>query len=74
MYQLKLRRVGNSLGFTLPAEAVRMLHVREGDAVYLTEGPDGFRLTPYDPAFEQSMRVAEGFMGRYRNALRTLAK
>jgi putative addiction module antidote len=74
MYQLKLRRVGNSLGFTLPAEAVRMLHVREGDAIYLTEGPDGFRLTPYDPAFEQSMLLAEGFMSRYRNALRTLAK
>lgn len=74
MFQLKLRRVGNSLGFTLPAEAVRMLHVREGDPVYLTEAPEGFRLTPYDPAFEQSMRVAEGFMSRYKNALRTLAK
>ena len=74
MFHLKIRKVGNSLGVTLPADAARRLHVKEGDQVYLTETPDGFRLTAYDPAFEQGMRTAEGFMARYRNALRTLAK
>ena len=74
MFQLKIRKVGNSLGVTLPADAARRLHVKEGDPVYLTETPDGFRLTAYDPEFEQGMRVAEGFMARYRNALRTLAR
>lgn len=74
MYQLKVRKVGNSLGVTLPADAARMLHVREGDALYLTETPDGFRITAYDPAFEASMQAAEGFMARYRNALRTLSR
>ncbi len=74
MFQLKVRKVGNSLGFTLPADAARMLHVREGDAVYLTEGPDGFRITAYDPAFAAAMTAAEDFMARYRNALRTLSR
>jgi hypothetical protein len=41
----------------------------------LTEAPGGaFRITPYDPAFEEAMTVAEEFMGRYKNALRELAK
>jgi putative addiction module antidote len=74
MIQLKIRKVGNSLGVTLPSGAVQALHVREGDTVYLTESPGGFQLTPYDPAFAETMKVAEGFLGRYRNALRDLAK
>ena len=74
MVKLTVRKVGNSLGVTLPAKAAQALHVREGDELYLTEAPDGFRLTPYDPDFEKSMDVAEGFMRRYRNALRELAK
>jgi putative addiction module antidote len=74
MVKLTIRRVGNSLGVTLPARAAQALHVKEGDSLYLTESPDGFRLTPYDPNFEKSMEAAEGFMARYRNALRDLAK
>jgi len=74
LFQLKVRKVGNSLGVTLPVEAVRRLHVREGDALYLTESPDGFRLTGYDPAFETTMKAAEGFMARYRNALHSLSR
>ena len=74
MVRLTVRRVGNSLGVTLPTEAAQTLHVKEGDKLFLTEAPGGFRLTPYDPEFEKTMRVAEGFMGRYRNALRKLAE
>jgi putative addiction module antidote len=74
MVKLTVRRVGNSLGVTLPAQAARALHVREGDSLYLTEAPDGFRLTPYDPDFERAMEVAESFMSRYKNALRDLAR
>jgi len=74
MFQLKVRKVGNSLGVTLPAAATRMLGVSEGDLLHLTPTPDGFRLTPHDPAFAAGMEAAEGFMARYRNALRSLAK
>lgn len=74
MVQLTVRKVGNSLGVTLPARAAQALHVKEGDTLYLTEAPGGFRLTPYDPSFAETMNVAEGFLSRYRNALRDLAK
>jgi putative addiction module antidote len=74
MVRLTVRKVGNSLGVTLPAQAAQTLRVREGDELYLTEAPGGFRVTPYDPEFARTMEVAEGFMRRYKNALRDLAK
>lgn len=72
--KLKVRKVGNSLGVTLPVQAAQVLRVREGDAIYLTEAPGGFRLTSYEPEFAETMDAAEEFMARYRNALRDLAK
>ena len=39
MYTLKIRRVGNSLGVTLPKEALQKLRVQEGDSVFVTETP-----------------------------------
>lgn len=74
MVKLTVRKVGNSLGVTLPAQAAQALRVREGDVLYLTETPEGFRVTAFDPEFEASMTHAEDFMTRYRNALRALAK
>jgi putative addiction module antidote len=74
MVQLTVRKVGNSLGVTIPAEAAQTLHVKEGDKLFLTEAPGGFRLTPYDPNFAETMKAAEGFIGRYKNALRELGK
>ena len=74
MVRLTVRKVGNSLGVTLPAQAAQALHVKEGDQLFLTEAPGGFLVTPYDPEFEGTMGVAEKFMRRYRNALRDLAK
>jgi putative addiction module antidote len=74
MINITVRKVGNSLGVILPAEATAFLHVKEGDVLHLTESPDGYRITPYDPEFERAMAVAEDLMNRYRNALRELAK
>jgi putative addiction module antidote len=72
--QLKVRRVGNSLGVVLPKEALSRLNVEDGDQLYITEAPDGFRITAADPEFAKQMKVAEKGMKRYRNALRELAK
>ena len=71
MVQLKVRKVGNSLGLTLPVQAATVLRIRDGDELFLTEAPGGcFRITPYDPEFATAMEAAESFMARYRNALR----
>ncbi len=75
MIELKLRRIGNSLGVVLPKEAVARLNVGDGERLYLFEAPEGgYRLTPYDPAFALKMTKAEEIARRYRNTLRTLAK
>ena len=74
MLELKTRKVGNSLGLTLPKEAAQRLRLSEGDSVYLTETPDGFLLTPYDPEFGEQMDAARRIMKKRRNALRELAK
>jgi len=75
MVDLKIRKVGNSLGVILPQEVLNQLHIGDGDKVFLTVAPDGsYRFTPYDPEFEKQMRLAEEGMARYRNTLRTLAE
>jgi putative addiction module antidote len=73
--ELKVRKIGNSLGVVLPKEAVNRLRAEDGDRLFLIEGPDGaYRLTPYDPAFEKKMKKAEDIVGRYRNTLHALSK
>jgi putative addiction module antidote len=74
MVKVTVRKIGNSFGVILPARALQALQVSEGDELFLTEGPEGLRITPYDPDFEKTVKVAEGVMARYRNALRELAK
>ncbi len=73
--ELRLRKVGNSLGVVLPKEALAHLKVEEGQSVYLTEAPDGsYRVTSGNPDFARTMAIAEDLIRRYRNALRELAK
>jgi putative addiction module antidote len=72
--RLKARPVGNSTGITLPKEVTDRLKIKNGDSVYLTESPDGYRLTAYDPEFAEQMEAAEKVMRRYKDALRELAK
>lgn len=74
MVALKLRAIGNSVGAVLPKDVLSRLHVQEGDTLYLTEAPDGYRLTPYDPEFEEQMDAARKVMKKRRNLLRELAK
>ena len=74
MVALKLRKVGNSIGATLPQEVLAALNVGEGDTLFLTPAPGGFRLTPYDPDFEHQMAIARDIMKQDRNMLRKLAK
>lgn len=45
---LKITRIGNSAGVVLPKEVLARLRVG-WDALFLTEAPNGVRLTPHDP-------------------------
>jgi putative addiction module antidote len=74
MHALKLTQIGNSVGVILPKEVLAKLKVEKGDTVYVTESPDGLRITPNDPAFEEQMTMARELMKEYRDVLRELAK
>ena len=49
-------QIGNSTGVILPKEVAARLKVKKGDSVFLTETPDGYTVTPYDPEFEAQMQ------------------
>ena len=72
--ELKLRKVGNSIALIVPKHMREKMGVKEGDAVYLTETPDGYQISPYDPEFSRQMELAKKGMKKYRNTLRELAK
>ncbi|MFO1153872.1 MAG: transcriptional regulator [Rhodospirillales bacterium] len=74
MVTLKLTSIGNSVGVVLPKDALARLKLEKGDVLYLTEAPDGYRLTPYNPEFDEQMAEARRIMKDRRAALRALAK
>jgi putative addiction module antidote len=74
MMKLKLTTVGSSIGAVFPKEVLSRLRVTKGDSLFITESPDGFRLTPFDPDFEEDMTIARKVMRKRRDLLRELAK
>lgn len=74
MLTLKLTNIGNSVGVILPKEALEKLRLGKGDRLYLTESPDGYRLTPYDPEFEKQITMVRKIMKDRREVLRKLAE
>lgn len=71
---LKITKIGNSAGIVLPKEVLAQLRAAIGDTLYLSESPDGVRLTASDPDFEAKMEAAEAIMREDRDILRVLAK
>ena len=74
MIKLKITTIGSSAGIVLPKAALALLKVAKGDSVFLTESPDGVRITPYNPDFEEQMALARNFMRERRDVLRELSK
>jgi putative addiction module antidote len=72
--KLKIRGVGNSAGIVIPKHLLTRLRLAKGDTVFLTEAPDGFRITCGDPEFEEDMTLAQRVMKKRRDALRDLSK
>ena len=72
--KLKLRKVGNSVALIVPKQVREKMGVAEGDSIYLTETPDGYKISPYDPEFSRQMELARKIQLKHRDALRELAK
>lgn len=68
------RKMGGSVGATLPKETVERFHIKAGDVLHLIETDEGILITPLDPEFDKAMEAYERGARKYRNALRELAK
>ena len=71
---LKITKIGNSAGVVLPKELLAKLRAGVGDMLYVSETPDGIRITAADPSFGAKMALAEQIMREDRDILRVLAK
>ena len=69
----KLRKIGNSLGMTLPKEVLDKWGLKEGDKMNIVVSADGIELTPFDPNFGTIMEAYREGKSKYRNAMRELA-
>ena len=74
MLKTAVRRVGNSLGMTLPKTVIDNLHLTDGDELHLVETDEGLIITPFNPKFADWAKEYERTNKKYRNTLKALAK
>jgi len=74
MQKTAVRKVGNSLGITLPKTVIENYHLNEGDELHLIQTEDGIVLTPFSPKFADWAKAYERTNKKFRNALHKLSK
>ena len=74
MQKTAVRRVGNSLGITLPKTIIDNYHLDEGDELHLIETDQGIVLTPFNPKFAEWARAYEHTNKKFRNTLKALGE
>ncbi|GFZ97594.1 hypothetical protein GCM10011497_30220 [Elstera cyanobacteriorum] len=74
MVALKLQRIGDEIGLTLPREMLAALKAGEGDVVYLSETPQGVVISAQDDQQGRQLDLARDIMARRRGVLRVLAQ
>jgi antitoxin MazE len=71
---IKLRKVGNSFGFTVPKELIEKYNFKEGEELHVIERKEGFTITPYNPEFENWAKAFDKTNKKYKNTLKELSK
>lgn len=74
MKTIKLRKVGNSFGFTVPKELLEKYSIKEGEELYVIEKKEGFTITPYNPEFEKWAKAFDKTNKKFKNTLKELSK
>ncbi|NLZ53411.1 MAG: AbrB/MazE/SpoVT family DNA-binding domain-containing protein [Thermoanaerobacteraceae bacterium] len=74
MKTVKLRRVGNSFGFTVPKELIEKYKLKEGTELHVIENNNCFTLTPFNPEFEKWAEAFNKTNNKFRNTLNELSK
>ena len=73
--KIEIKKIGNSDGLILPREIMQRLDLKRGQQLHLIElAGGGFQVLPYDPDFEQTVKIADDIMSEYRDTLAALAK
>ncbi|MDB5501779.1 MAG: transcriptional regulator/antitoxin, MazE [Tardiphaga sp.] len=73
--KVEIKKIGNSDGLLLPKELMQRLDLKRGQELHVTElAGGGLQLMPYDPDFEETMKIADQTMDQYRDTLAALAK
>jgi putative addiction module antidote len=73
--KVEIKKIGNSDGLILPREVMDRFDLKRGQELHLIElAGGGFQAMPYDPDFEETMRIADEVMDEYRDTLAALAK
>jgi putative addiction module antidote len=73
--KIEIKKIGNSDGLLLPKELMQRLDLKRGQELHVTElAGGGLQLMPYDPDFEETMKIADQTMDQYRDTLVALAK
>lgn len=72
--RVKLRKVGNSIGITLPKEALAQLRMTEGDEVSVQVIDGRLIVSNESPEFERELQALEESIHEFRDTYRELAK
>ncbi len=73
--RIEIKKIGNSDGLILPRELMQRLDLKRGQWLHVVELPGGgFQAIPYDPDFEETMKVVDEVMDEYKDTLAALAK
>ena len=67
-------KIGDADGIILPRSVLDRLNVVSGDSVYVTDVPDGVKISTRDANFDEVMKHAERVMRENDSALRRLAE
>lgn len=72
--ETKIRKIGNSLGVTLPKQLLDELHLKSGDKLTIVKNGPNLELKPLDPEFEEWAKAYRQAKTEYKEVLKELAK
>lgn len=72
--ETKIRKIGNSLGLTLPKQLIDELHLKSGDKLTIEKNGPNLELKPMDPEFEEWAEAYRQANTDYKEVLKELAK
>jgi len=50
------------------------LHIKKGDALYVTFSPNGIEVSPYNPELQAQIAEGQAFMNEHHETFKVLAK